>query len=119
MKQSLDPAKIQAIGQFLNRATAEFAQAYPGDPGRRQPIHTVYGGAHLFSAETPAKIGKLALASFREYVPDADTLSNEFAFTSEIGHRVYPRVIAKLEKEAVEDFRIDFEDGYGYRPDDE
>jgi citrate lyase beta subunit len=28
-------------------------------------------------------------------------------------------VVAKLEREAVEDFRIDFEDGYGNRPDDE
>jgi hypothetical protein len=28
------------------------------------------------------------------------------------------RVIAKLEREPVEDLRIDFEDGYGVRPDD-
>lgn len=32
---------------------------------------------------------------------------------------VYKKVIAKLEREAVEDFRIDFEDGFGNRPDDE
>lgn len=36
-----------------------------------------------------------------------------------LAHTVYHRVIRKLEKEAVEDFRIDFEDGYGNRPDDE
>ncbi|MFM7217853.1 MAG: DUF6986 family protein, partial [Bacteroidota bacterium] len=32
---------------------------------------------------------------------------------------VYKKVIAKLEREAVEDFRIDFEDGFGNRPDEE
>ncbi len=32
---------------------------------------------------------------------------------------VYKKVIAKLEHEAVEDFRIDFEDGFGNRPDEE
>lgn len=32
---------------------------------------------------------------------------------------VYERVLGKLRAEPVEDFRIDFEDGYGIRPDDE
>ncbi len=32
---------------------------------------------------------------------------------------VYQRVISKLKTEAVEDFRIDFEDGFGNRPDEE
>src|SRR5262249_41644546 len=32
---------------------------------------------------------------------------------------VYGRIVEKLRREAVEDFRIDFEDGYGFRPDDE
>ena len=34
-------------------------------------------------------------------------------------YTVYEKVKAKLEREAVEDFRIDFEDGFGNRPDDE
>jgi citrate lyase beta subunit len=33
--------------------------------------------------------------------------------------RVYARVKDKLQREAVEDFRLDFEDGYGNRPDAE
>lgn len=32
---------------------------------------------------------------------------------------VYNKIIRKLQTEAVEDFRIDFEDGFGNRPDDE
>ena len=32
---------------------------------------------------------------------------------------VYNKIVAKLQTEAVEDFRIDFEDGFGNRPNDE
>lgn len=36
-----------------------------------------------------------------------------------LAHAVYSRVLNKLKNEPVEDFRIDFEDGYGNRPDAE
>jgi citrate lyase beta subunit len=36
-----------------------------------------------------------------------------------LSYSVYNKIIQKLKKEAVEDFRIDFEDGFGNRPDDE
>ncbi len=36
-----------------------------------------------------------------------------------LAHEVYNRVVEKLQREPVEDYRIDFEDGYGNRPDAE
>ncbi|KAA9345524.1 DUF6986 family protein [Adhaeribacter soli] len=36
-----------------------------------------------------------------------------------LSYSVYNKVVKKLQTEAVEDFRIDFEDGFGNRPDDE
>jgi citrate lyase beta subunit len=36
-----------------------------------------------------------------------------------LSYSVYNKIIAKLKTEAVEDFRIDFEDGFGNRPDKE
>jgi len=36
-----------------------------------------------------------------------------------LAHTIYRRVSDKLRREPVEDFRIDFEDGYGNRPDEE
>ncbi|HEX8118581.1 MAG TPA: hypothetical protein VF521_14995, partial [Pyrinomonadaceae bacterium] len=36
-----------------------------------------------------------------------------------LAHKVYGRVVEKLRREPVEDFRIDFEDGYGNRTDAE
>ncbi len=40
----------------------------------------------------------------------------EYAWLS---YSVYNKIIKKLKAEAIEDFRIDFEDGFGNRPDDE
>ncbi len=36
-----------------------------------------------------------------------------------LSYTVYNKIIKKLQTEAIEDFRIDFEDGFGNRPDDE
>jgi len=85
----------------------------------RQPVHTVYGGAHLFAADTTAKLGAIALRTLREYAPDADTLSTALGLDRDLTARFYPRVVDKLEREPVEDYRIDFEDGFGSRPDAE
>jgi hypothetical protein len=86
----------------------------------RQPVHTVYGGAQLFKTETPARLGTLALELIRNFTPDASSFAQCLGLPpGELATSVYERTIAKLEREPVEDFRIDFEDGYGYRSDGE
>ena len=86
----------------------------------RQPVHTVYGGAQLFKADTPARLGTLALQLIRTYTPDASAFAECLGLPSgELANSVFERTVAKLEREPVEDFRIDFEDGYGYRTDAE
>jgi citrate lyase beta subunit len=85
----------------------------------RQPIHTVYGGAHLFKADTATKLGTAALRVFHENAPDPDTLASVLGLTPDTSARVHSRVTEKLQREPVEDFRLDFEDGYGNRPDTE
>ncbi|HVR42028.1 MAG TPA: phosphoenolpyruvate kinase, partial [Thermoanaerobaculia bacterium] len=92
---------------------------FPGDRGERQPIHTVYGGAQLFKSDTTVKLGTLALRALKEYGPDPETFGEAIGIEAPLARTVYPRVVEKLEREAVEDFRIDFEDGYGNRPDEE
>lgn len=103
----------------LDAALAAFARRFPGDSPARQPVHTVYGGAHLFKSDTPAKLGVLALKSLKEYGSDPNAFARVLGIPDGFADIVYRRVVAKLEREAVEDFRIDFEDGYGNRPDDE
>jgi citrate lyase beta subunit len=85
----------------------------------RQPVHTVYGGAQLYKAETPARLGALALELIRKYTPDASSFAECLGLPDELATSVFERTVAKLEREPVEDFRIDFEDGYGYRSDTE
>lgn len=86
---------------------------------RRQPIHTVYGGAHLFRADTAAKLGAAAVKALDAHAPDAETLAAAVGMSAATAERVYARVREKLGREPVEDFRLDFEDGYGTRPDAE
>src|SRR3989440_7997903 len=90
---------------------------YPGESNRRQAVHTVYGGAHLFKAESAQKLGAVALRSLEEYAPDAQTLAGVLGISAT--EKIYARIIEKMGREAVEDFRLDFEDGYGNRPDEE
>ena len=84
---------------------------------KRQPVHTVYGGAHLFKADTARKLGSTALRALDEHAPDASTLAGILGIPTPLADRVYTRVREKLQREPVEDFRLDFEDGYGTRPD--
>ncbi|MEO6759378.1 MAG: phosphoenolpyruvate kinase, partial [Saprospiraceae bacterium] len=78
---------------------------------RRQPVHVFYGGAHLFRPDISRKLGALALAALDRWAPTPAELGCSEA--------ILERVREKLGREPVEDFRIDFEDGYGVRSDEE
>ena len=86
----------------------------------RQPIHTLYGGAHLFKSTTCSKLGALAERAFREHAPDPATLAQVFEIPGTLAAMIHARVTERLRRgNVVEDFRIDFEDGFGVRSDDE
>lgn len=119
MTRSLTDDSIREIIEPLRRANEQFAQHYPGETGRRQPVHTVYGGAHLFKSDSAQRLGAIARRSLEEFAPDAATFAKAIHLAEDLSARVYQRVTEKLEREAVEDFRVDFEDGYGNRPDAE
>src|SRR2546422_8693416 len=103
----------------LDKANAVTAERFPGELAKRQPVHTVYGGAHLFKADAAQKLGRAALGALQEYAPDASSLADAIGIDRPLADRIYPRVVDKLTREPVEDFRIDFEDGFGNRPDEE
>ena len=54
MDTVLDSRNTRELLHRLSGANRRFAEAYPGDRADRQPVHTVYGGAHLFSADIAA-----------------------------------------------------------------
>ncbi|MBS1552381.1 MAG: phosphoenolpyruvate kinase, partial [Bacteroidetes bacterium] len=77
--------------------------------------------AQLFKSDTAVKMGEIALKTFLEYAKDKNEFAEALALKSddELPGTVYLKIIDKLKKEAVEDFRIDFEDGFGVRSDTE
>lgn len=103
----------------LQAAQNELTAGFPGDGGRRQPVHVVYGGAHLFTAGTAHKLGTLARQSLDTYAPEPALLATALHVDLALAERLYPRLLKKLAAEPVEDLRIDFEDGFGHRSDDE
>jgi citrate lyase beta subunit len=110
---------MDALLARLQAAQAKLVSDFPGDGGRRQPVHVVYGGAHLFTAGTPKKLGTLARQSLDTFAPEPALLANALHLDAALAERVYPRLVKKLATEPVEDLRIDFEDGFGHRSDAE
>ncbi len=120
MPTSLTADSVRDVLARLRDANLAFAERYPGETGRRQPVHTVYGGAHLFKADTAARLRSLALRALEEYAPDARAISPRRSICRRrFADTIHARVVEKLRREPVEDFRADFEDGYGNRPDAE
>ena len=116
----LGAAEVADLLARLREAAARFATVYPGEADGRQPVHTVYGGAHLFTADTAPRLGALALRALDEFAPDAETFARAILLTPGVDpEAIYQRVRDKLRREPVEDYRLDFEDGYGVRPDAE
>ena len=101
----------------LDQGNVRVAEQFPGDSTHRQPVHVVYGGAHLFKADAAPKLGAIALRALDEHAPDAATFASAVGLDAAQADRIYTRVREKLTREPVEDFRIDFEDGFGNRPD--
>lgn len=112
--------KREKLFDSLREANTAFQKIYPGDRSERQPVHTLYGGANLFKYDSAKTLGERALEVLEAYAPDSKTFGNVFGFAdTAFSKKVYDKVITKLKTEAIEDFRIDFEDGYGNRSNEE
>ena len=94
-------------------------ETYPGEPPQRQPVHTFYGGAHLFTSDVVRKLGAIAVRTLEEYAPTPETFADALGLDPGLVTLIYPRILDKLKREPVEDLRIDFEDGFGNRSDKE
>ena len=103
---------IADLDQRLAAADAALERGFPGDRDGRQPVHTVYVPADRFTAQTVHDYGRAA---------ETSVIGGAADFLEVIGgdDDLFDRVLRKLDEEPVEDLRIDFEDGYGVRPDDE
>jgi len=121
IQSSLNPEALAPIVGLLKQANDYFSTIYPGESERRQAVHTVYGGGHLFKADTTGKLGVVALRSLAIHAPDSIKLSKILGadWQPPFAEKIYQRIVEKLNREPIEDFRLDYEDGYGNRPDAE
>lgn len=119
MKLSIPTSNKKQLFGNLKKANTAFQELYPGDRADRQPVHTVYGGANLFKYNITEKLGTTALKTFKVYAPNPSIFGEVFDLSNDLAEKVYKKVQAKLEREAIEDFRIDFEDGFGNRSNEE
>lgn len=117
---SLDDAALEAAAARLRSANLAFAARYPGESALRQPVHTVYAGAQHFRHDAAATHGREALGALRRFAPTAAEFAGAVGIPADgAAEALFARVVRRLEREPVEDFRVDFEDGYGVRPDAE
>ena len=98
------------VDGLLTEADAALSSDYPGATAGRQPVHTVYVPADRFGIDTVPTWRSAALAAVDEHPGLLEEVTGDVELVD--------LVRAKLEREPIEDLRIDFEDGYGHRPDD-
>lgn len=108
-----------ALDEHLRDADAELAARFPGERPVRQPVHTVYVPADRYDSKLVARWQAEAIAALDEHGGGAEGTADAFGLPVELAADLHTRVRDKLGREAIEDLRIDFEDGYGARPDDE
>jgi citrate lyase beta subunit len=126
MKTSLTDKAVAPVLERLKHGNLALNSVYSGESPDRQPVHTVYGGAHLFAHDTAEKLGRVSVRSLEDYAANAREFADALGIRATdpaqdgwLTETVYARVKEKLAREAIEDFRIDFEDGFGIRPDAE
>ncbi|WP_028651871.1 DUF6986 family protein [Nocardioides halotolerans] len=112
----VDPGELAArltteLDERLAAADAALASGFPGERPGRQPVHTVYVPADRYDAGLVPAYGAAALEVIDEH---ADAFGSLVADDDLVA-----RVRGKLGAEPVEDLRVDFEDGYVGKSDED
>lgn len=114
----LGPDDYALFDTVLADADEALTRRYPGDAGTRQPVHTVYVPADRYRAGTVADCGRQALDLLDQHAATPADLARVAGVDPALAAQVHRLVRDKLVREPIEDLRIDFEDGFGRRPDD-
>ncbi|MCH6229194.1 aldolase [Microbacterium sp. CFH 31415] len=116
-RRALTPAVLDHVDASLHATDDVLRTAYPGDDGSRQPVHTVYVPADRMTPTLLSAWGAAALSAAAD-AGGLAALAERIGLDPSFARDVAPRVHAKLQREPIEDLRLDFEDGYGDRGDD-
>ncbi|MCU1689246.1 MAG: hypothetical protein JWN20_1174 [Jatrophihabitantaceae bacterium] len=110
---------LERLDQALGPSDVQRAQRYPGAVLRRLPVHTAYVPADRLDAATVRTWGDGALAALDAHAPDPVAFATLAGVGPDDAHEVVARTRAKLAREPIEDLRVDLEDGYGMRSDEQ
>ncbi|GAB2650232.1 aldolase/citrate lyase family protein [Saccharopolyspora gloriosae] len=113
MRTSLNADQVESRLARLSAVDEDMARRYPGAGAARQPVHTCYVPAGAVDSGTLRQWADTALGTFDEHLPEPASLTFLLGLDGPVADAVHPRVRQKLAGAAVEDLRIDFEDGYG------
>ncbi|MDJ0110348.1 aldolase, partial [Rhodococcus erythropolis] len=106
----LSAAVHDRLDGLLDPVDERLAAQYPGNRDEIQPVHTIYVSAADATVDTPRLWGEQAIALLDSHAHVFADLDTENALAA---------VRVQLGRKPVQDFRIDFEDGYGRRSDEE
>ncbi|MEI4742725.1 DUF6986 family protein [Rhodococcus erythropolis] len=106
----LSAAVHDRLDGLLDPVDERLAAQYPGNRDEIQPVHTIYVSAADATVDTPRLWGEQAIALLDSHAHVFADLDTENALAD---------VRVQLGRKPVQDFRIDFEDGYGRRSDEE
>jgi len=112
MTPGLTAADLADVERIMAPADAALDRLYPGDTGERQLVHTVYVPADRVGAGVVAGYAAAARAAPDAHAPSPEALPLATGADPDEVAAVWPLLLAKLEREPVEDLRIDLEDGY-------
>nr|WP_027331937.1 aldolase/citrate lyase family protein [Mycolicibacterium tusciae] len=103
------PTLLARIDDLLAGIEADLEARYPGDGATAQPVHTVYVSAADATVDTPTDWGAAATELLETNIDLLVELGGEDAVDA---------ARQRLASAPIQDLRLDFEDGYGRRPDD-
>lgn len=106
----------------LDAANEAYVRRHAAVRPERQPVQSFIEGAQHFRADAIPMLGARALDALERNAGDAGALARAMLFGERersVAADVHDRVSRKLRTEPVEDYRIDFEDGYGPHADAE
>ena len=109
---------LRELDLRLAGTDAALAARYPGERPGRRPAHTASVPADRYHTGAVREWGDAAAAALAAHGADDVELAATLGVPVDLLTQVRPRVEDKLAREPVEDLRIDFEDGYGIRPDE-
>ncbi|MGF7236641.1 MAG: DUF6986 family protein, partial [Frankia sp.] len=113
----LDDDLLGRLTAPLVAVDAALARRFPGERLSRQPIHTCYVPADRFTASTAMAWGIEAMEVLDRHGASPTDLAEATGTPPHLAEPVDAHVRRALATEPVQDLRIDFEDGYGIRPD--